>query len=161
MGAVECLWEIFGGTTNSQGFRTLDSHVGLIYGDAITLELENTILEELHRKGFAADNIVFGVGSFTYQYITRDTYGAAIKATYGEVYGEARELVKDPITDNGTKKSAKGLLRVEIENDSYVLYDQQTWDQEEEGELELMFINSRMQRFETLADIRKRLGAIK
>jgi nicotinamide phosphoribosyltransferase len=77
-------------------------------------------------KGFSAGNIVFGVGSYTYQYITRDTFGMAVKATWGVVNGEARNIQKDPKTGDGMKKSATGLLRVEKEGDKFVLYDKQT-----------------------------------
>lgn len=111
-GAIEVLWDIFGGTANDQGYKTLDSHVGLIYGDSITIDRAYRILEGLKAKGFSSGNIVFGIGSYTYQYVTRDTFGSAIKATYGIVNGERRALFKDPITDGGTKKSAKGLLCV-------------------------------------------------
>lgn len=111
-GAVECLWEVFGGTTNEKGFRTLDSHIGLIYGDSITYERAENILHRLAQKGFASDNIVFGVGSFTYQYVTRDTWGFAVKSTYGVINGEEVEIFKAPKTDSGSKHSAKGLLSV-------------------------------------------------
>ena len=90
----------------------LDPHVGLIYGDSITLARADEILRRLEAKGFASANVVFGVGSFTYQYNTRDTFGFAMKATWG---GErrGRALFKEPKTDNGLKRSARGLLRVE------------------------------------------------
>lgn len=154
-GAVECLWDIFGGTLTDKGFKTLDSHVGLIYGDSITIGRQRQILERLMAKGFSASNVVFGVGSYTYQYITRDTFGMAMKATFGVVDGEARELFKDPITDTGgTKKSAKGLLRVEYEDGDFVLYDQQSESQEEDGELQMAFFNSRLHNFQTLSEIR-------
>jgi nicotinamide phosphoribosyltransferase len=64
-------------------------------------------LEGLEAKGFASNNLVFGIGSFTYNYLTRDTFGFAVKATWGQVNGVGRELFKDPITDSGVKKSAK------------------------------------------------------
>ena len=143
-GAVECLWEIFGGTTTATGHRLLDEHVGLIYGDSITLPRMWAILEGLKKKGFASGNIVFGVGSYTYNLMTRDTFGIAMKATYGIVDGEGRELYKDPVTDDGTKKSARGLLRVERENGELVLYDQQTWEQQKQGELNLLYRNGWM-----------------
>lgn len=124
-GAVECLWDIFGGTTTETGHKLLDSHVGVIYGDSITIDRLEEILRRLEAKGFASGNMVFGVGSFTYQYNTRDTYGFAMKATYTEVDGTGRELFKDPITDGGVKKSAKGLLRVVKDaRDEYKLIDQ-------------------------------------
>lgn len=111
-GVIECLWDIFGGTINSKGYKVLDLHIGCIYGDGITLDRARDILERLERKGFAASNIVFGVGSYTYQYTTRDTLGWAMKATYCERNGIGYPITKDPITDNGTKKSHSGLLKV-------------------------------------------------
>ena len=157
-GAVECLWEIFGGTITKEGYKTLDSHVGLIYGDSITLQRAHAILEGLKQKGFAADNIVFGVGSYTYQFVTRDTFGSAIKATWGVVNGEQRELWKDPKTDNGVKKSARGLLRVEKEGNNFVLYDQQTLEQVGLGALRTVFLNGFLCHKEGLYKIRERLS---
>ena len=61
-GAIECLWGIFGGTTNAKGYRVLNPKVGLIYGDSITLERQDTILRKLAAKKFASSNIVLGIG---------------------------------------------------------------------------------------------------
>jgi len=74
-GVIELLWDIFGGTINEQGYKVLDSHIGAIYGDSITPERQVQIYERLAAKKFAATNIVLGIGSFTYQYNTRDTLG--------------------------------------------------------------------------------------
>lgn len=156
-GAVECLWDIFGGDVTDKGYKTLNQRVGLIYGDSITLERAEQIFERLKAKGFSAGNIVFGVGSYVYQYNTRDSYGMAVKATYGVVNGEGRELFKDPITDNGTKKSAKGLLRVEEENGKFVLYDQQTEEQEMAGELRVVFVNGQQENVQTYSQIVNKL----
>lgn len=156
-GAVECLWDNFSGTTNAQGYRTLDSHVGLIYGDSITLERAQSILKRLKNKGFASDNVVFGIGSYTYNYITRDSFGFAVKATWGQVFGEGRNLFKDPITDSGTKKSAKGLLRVEKVNGEFKLFDEQTHQQEQQGELRTVFLNGLLTLDERFECIRERL----
>jgi nicotinamide phosphoribosyltransferase len=139
LGAVECLWNIFGGTVNEKGYKTLNQKVGLIYGDSITLERANEILKRLKEKGFASDNIVFGVGSYTYTYNTRDTFGFAMKATWGLVNGKPVNISKNPKTDSGTKKSAVGLLRVENENGEFVLYDNQTLEQSEQGELRVVY----------------------
>lgn len=158
LGAVETLWDIFGGTTNNKGYKTLSQKVGLIYGDSITVERADDILRRLKAKGFASDNIVFGIGSYTYQYLTRDTLGFAMKATYGQVNGVSIEIVKDPVTDIGkTKKSAKGYLRVEKEGNDFVLYDQQTAEQEEQGELQVVFEDGIAYNVTTLDEIRARL----
>ena len=111
-GVIELLWEIFGGEITEQGYKQLDSHIGCIYGDAITLQRCEEICERLKAKGFASTNMVYGIGSFTYQFNTRDTFGFALKTTYAVVNGEERQLFKDPITDNGVKKSQRGKVAV-------------------------------------------------
>lgn len=111
-GVIELLWDIFGGTVNEKGYKVLDPHVGVIYGDSITYDRANEICRRLEAKGFASTNVVFGIGSFTYQYVTRDTFGFAMKATWAEVNGEGRNLFKDPVTDSGLKRSARGRLAV-------------------------------------------------
>ena len=137
-GVIEALWDIFGGKVNEKGYKELDPHIGAIYGDSITLARAENICARLKAKGFASTNVVLGIGSFTYQYNTRDTFGFAMKATYGEVAGEGREIFKDPITDNGTKKSAKGLLRVEKGLQGIELKEQVSWE-EEGGEMKNSF----------------------
>lgn len=160
-GAVQCLWEVFGGTETSTGHKLLDSHVGLIYGDSITLERAINILTRLEKKGFASANVVFGIGSFTYQYNTRDNYGFAVKSTAGKINGEMVEIFKDPITDaGGVKKSAKGFLVVERDESThvkYILKDQQ--ESYEGGELEVVFRNGQLIRDETLETIRGRVNS--
>lgn len=156
-GSIEILWEIFGGTVTEQGYKVLDSHIGLIYGDSITLEVAQEIFKRLEAKGFAATNVVLGVGSYTQQYLTRDSLGLAVKATYTEVDGKGYELFKDPVTDSGMKKSAKGLLRIEKEGDNFVLYDQQTVEQEQQGVLQTVFKDGKIYNETTLTEIRNRL----
>lgn len=156
-GAVEILWDIFGGTVNEKGYKELHPRVGLIYGDSITLERQQEILSRLEAKGFASSNVVFGIGSYSYQYNTRDTFGMAMKATYGVVNGEAREIFKDPITDDGIKKSARGLLRVDLVEGEYVLTDQCTREQANGGELKLVFKDGKLLNETSLEEIRDRL----
>lgn len=138
LGTMSILWDIFGGTINSKGYKQLDPHIGVIYGDIITLDRCKAILEGLEAQGFASTNIVFGIGSYTYQYVTRDTFGFAMKATYGEVNGEKREIFKDPLTDGGVKKSAKGLLHV---GEDLKLTECVTEEFEKHGLLQTVFEN--------------------
>ncbi|OBY73732.1 nicotinate phosphoribosyltransferase [Acinetobacter gyllenbergii] len=156
-GAVQCLWEIFGGTETVQGYKVLNERVGLIYGDSITLERAQNILKGLEAKGFASNNLVFGIGSYTYNYLTRDSFGFAVKATWGQVNGVGRELFKDPVTDSGVKKSAKGLLRVEQTENGFELFDQQSFEQEKMGALQTVFENGQLLRECSLDQIRERL----
>lgn len=124
-GSIELLWDTFSGTINDKGFKELDSHIGLIYGDSITLERQWAILERLAEKGFASSNVVLGIGSYTYNYSTRDTFGFAVKATATQVDDEFIELFKDPKTGDKLKKSARGLLMVEQQDGNFILRDQQ------------------------------------
>lgn len=157
-GVIERLWDTFGGEKNTKGFKVLDSHIGCIYGDSITLDIAQDICLRLKEKGFASSNIVFGVGSFTYQYNTRDTYGFAMKATYGEVNHIGREIYKDPITDDGTKKSLRGLLCVTKNDGKYIVKDRCTWEEEDKGCLEPVYLNGEILRTYTLETIRRRLN---
>lgn len=154
-GAYELLWDIFGGTINEKGYKILNPKVGMIYGDSITLERQKQILERLEAKGFAASNLVLGIGSFTYEYVTRDTFGFAMKATWGQVNGIAKNIFKNPKTDSGFKKSAKGMLMVYKENNNLKLKDNCTSDEENSGLLEVVFENGKLIREVTLAEIRK------
>lgn len=156
-GAVECLWDIFGGTYTDKGYRLLNQRVGLIYGDSITLERASAILAGLDAKGFASGNIVFGIGSYTYQHSTRDTFGHAYKATWGVVDGGPREIFKDPATGDGLKKSAKGLLKVIKEGKDYKLIDQCDEVDEKLGLLQTVFLNGKLTKFQSIADIRTQL----
>lgn len=157
-GAIECMWETFGGTITDKGFKLLDSHIGLIYGDSITLQRQKDILEGLKAKGFASFNVVLGIGSYTYEYVTRDTYGFAMKATYGEVNGEPRNIFKDPKTDDGTKRSAKGLMQVTEVNGELKMKDQCTWEEEKQGLLKTVFENGKVVNEQSLTEIRNRIN---
>jgi nicotinamide phosphoribosyltransferase len=156
-GVIELLWDTFGGVVNEKGYKELDGHIGAIYGDSITVTRATEICERLKAKGFASTNVVLGIGSYTYQYNTRDTFGFAMKATYGEVNGEGREIFKDPITDDGTKKSAKGLMKIINEDGKYQLIDQATWEQEKSGELKEVFRDGKLLIDQSLSEIRSRL----
>lgn len=179
-GLIECLWDTFGGTVNELGYKVLDPHVGAIYGDSITLERAEEISKRLEAKGFASTNIVFGIGSFSYQYHTRDTFGFAVKATSATVNGEERLLFKDPKTDDGTKRSQRGRVVVAKAPDIsdlevYQLTGQQTgnrlvWkdglneSQEHElqqgvwNALEPVFLDGKLLVDQDLATIRERLA---
>lgn len=156
-GVIELLWDAFGGTVNAKGYKELIPQIGAIYGDSITTGRAAEICERLKQKGFASTNVVLGIGSFTYQYNTRDTFGFAMKATYGEVKGEGRAIFKDPITDDGTKKSAKGLMKVINESGTYKLIDQVSWEEEQTGELKEVFRDGKILIDQSLAEIREKV----
>lgn len=157
-GALECLWDIFGGTINEVGYKELDSHIGLIYGDAITVDRAKIILDLMEGEGFASSNIVFGVGSYTYQYVTRDTFGFAMKATSAVINDKRKTIFKDPITADGSKKSAKGLLCVDLKDNEFILYEDVTEGLENTGALETVFENGKIMKGTHLSEIRAKLN---
>lgn len=164
LGTIQILWDVFGGTVNSKGYKQLDPHIGAIYGDSITYDRALAILRGLEAKGFASTNIVFGIGSFTYQYVTRDTFGMAMKATSGVIHGQRVTISKNPKTDNGLKKSAKGLLCVDPIKGAHGIVgyklreDVSELEEAHEGALETVFFNGAPGRLQTLAEIRERLA---
>lgn len=161
-GSIQCLWEIFGGHINSKGYKVLDPHIGLIYGDAITPETANEILSRLEQFGFASENVVFGIGSYSLGYYTRDTFGFAMKATYAIIDGKERMLFKDPKTDDGTKRSQRGRVAVVKFNGELTVVDglnHHSYEYNFAGidQLEDVFVDGKLVRDESLAEIRERL----
>ena len=181
-GVIELLWDIFGGTINEQGYKVLDPHIGAIYGDSITLERQVEIYKRLKTKGFAATNIVVGVGSYSLVYMTRDQAGYAAKDAWFEVEEPINEIpdsiateeyfdssffkpkkksyniYKDPITDNGTKKSLKGLLAVHGYPDELYVVQECTPEGENTGLLKVIYEDGQFFNQITLTEIRERIN---
>jgi len=165
-GVIELLWDIFGGIVNDQGYKVLDPHIGAIYGDSITLDRQVEIYKRLEAKGFAATNIVLGVGSFTYQFNTRDTFGFAAKGSWFEVEGPSHpstrdikrkgyNIYKDPVTDDGTKKSLKGMIRV---NEDFTVEQECSPEREDGGLLQTIFEDGEFKNQQSLSLIRMRIN---
>lgn len=177
-GVIELLWDIFGGDISANGFKRLDSHIGAIYGDSINLERQIQIYDRLESKGFTATNIVLGIGSFSYVYMTRDQAGYAVKGAWFEVEEIKIENVldkegyhledvitktsyniyKDPITDDGTKKSLKGFQFV---NDKYEVEGEVTEEKafSEENMLKTIYKDGKFFNQTTLEEIRERINS--
>lgn len=175
------LWDIFGGTINSKGYKVLNPHVKALYGDSITIQRAEQIYEILEKNGFAASNVSLGVGSFSFHCIqedgelkvfTRDTFSMAQKSVYAEFTKpdgsiDKMPIYKDPKTDREAgggnfKKSQKGCCAV-IWRDKWskeITYvDGLTWEESMSDTLmETIFKDGKMVKEETLADIRNRLN---
>lgn len=175
------LWDIFGGTVNSKGYKVLDPHVKAIYGDSITPQRCEAIYKILKENGFAINNVSLGVGSFSMQCLetiieepmgeynmakkcyapyTRDTFGIAVKATYAEdENGNPIMIFKNPKTDSGNfKKSQRGCCRVYKTDNGYAYDDGLTWaEAQEENELTTVFENGEFVKRYTLNEVRQNL----
>lgn len=167
---VKTLWNHFGGSVNSKGYKVLDPHIGVIYGDGCTLKNVKEVWEALTEAGFAANNIFYGVGAFCFTALvdedkvivgTRDTFGIAMKATYAEIGGKKVNLFKDPKTDTSKlKKSHKGCIVVKEENGELSATDGYTFEEarsQADNKLVPFFKDGKLLNPDTFIDIRNRL----
>ena len=165
---IEKLWETFGGTVNKKGFKVLNPHIGIIYGEGCTLFKVRKIWEELERRGFAANNIAFGVGAFCFSAFfdnerlvvnTRDTYGCAMKATFGVIDGKPIPIYKDPKTDtDNLKKSHRGCCKVVEGPEGFICIDGfNNWVDDKDTLLRTMFKNGKIIVEEDFNTIRNRI----
>jgi nicotinamide phosphoribosyltransferase len=165
LGLVRLLAAEFGTVTNAKGYLELDPHIGMIYGDSITYDRANEMCARLEALGFASTNIVLGIGSFTYQFVTRDTLGMAMKSTWAQVDGVGRNLFKDPVTDRNAdgfsiKKSATGRLAVNRDDDGELyLIEEATPEEEAESLLRPIFCDGTFYATQSFGDIRAVLEA--
>lgn len=163
------LWDEFGGTINSKGYKVLDPHVKAIYGDSITLQRCEAIYKILEENGFAASNVALGVGSFSFQCVeedgmlkpfTRDTFSSCIKATYCEINDMPYPIFKNP-KDGGFKKSQKGCcVVVENEEGELSFVDGYNWQQAVShayNKLQPIFKDGKLLREQNIQEIRARL----
>lgn len=161
------LWEEFGGTVNSKGYKVLDPHVKAIYGDSITVQRCEQIYKILEENGFACSNVALGVGSFSMQCIeedgtlkpfTRDTFSSCIKATYCEISDRPYPIFKNP-KEGGFKKSQKGCCAVfKDDNGEYTFKDGYTWKDavnNSNNRLVTVFKDGKMIREQSLSEIRQ------
>ena len=168
-GTLDLLWEIFGGTINSKGYRVLNPHIGVVYGDSITIQNCESICNHMRNLGYAVENVVFGAGSYSFQYNTRDTQGWAYKVTYAEVSGKPVLIYKDPKTSDGTKKSQKGMVRVYWNKNDEITYidgitiGQVVTDDLKDSDfdmLETVFVDGKLVKETNLNEIRERIHKV-
>ncbi|SLK65899.1 putative nicotinate phosphoribosyltransferase [Mycobacteroides abscessus subsp. bolletii] len=157
-GVVNLLAETFGTVTNAKGYRELEPHIGAIYGDSITFERADAITRNLMVQGYASTTVVFGFGSYTYQYQTRDVFKLAVKATWVQIDGVGHDILKDPVTDDGSKKSATGRLAVRraMSGEPYLI-EHADADQEADNELKLVFEDGKLLRQYSFTEVRETL----
>lgn len=143
-GMVETMYEIFGGTVNSKGYKVLNPGIKAVYGDSITITRAKKIYERLAAKGFAANNVSLGVGSFSFQALenedgslspfTRDTFSIACKTThskYVDEYGTVCErwVYKDP-RGWSQKKSQRGLCQIYFDENGELTYKDEMYEKD-------------------------------
>lgn len=141
-GMVETMYELFGGSVNSKGYKVLNPGIKAVYGDSITITRAKEIYKRLEAKGFAANNVSLGVGSFSFQALenedgtlspfTRDTFSVCVKCShskYCDENGEIQErfVYKDP-KGWSSKKSTKGLCQIYFDENGELTYKDEKYE---------------------------------
>ncbi|MDQ6963230.1 MAG: nicotinate phosphoribosyltransferase [Mariprofundaceae bacterium] len=108
---LNILGQKFGRSLNAQGFFELPPQVRVIQGDGIDYEMTQDILQHIQEHQWSANNISFGMGGGLLQKLHRDTQKFAFKCSQVVVNGQARDVFKQPMTDQG-KASKKGRLKL-------------------------------------------------
>ena len=141
-GMVETMYEIFGGSVNSKGYKVLNPGIKAVYGDSITITRAKKIYERLATKGFAANNVSLGVGSFSFQGLenedgtislfSRDTFSIAVKCTHSKYEDEhgtvcERWVYKSP-KNFSQKKSQRGLCQIYFGENGELTYKDEKYE---------------------------------
>ncbi|MBD9511561.1 nicotinate phosphoribosyltransferase [Ensifer sp. ENS10] len=112
---VKKLWEIFGGTTNSKGYKVLNPKVGVIQGDGMNGDSIGRLVTALVAEGFSIDNIAFGMGGGLLQGHMRDDMRFAMKANAIDFGSGWVDVQKKPATD--PSKASKAGRQAVVLND--------------------------------------------
>lgn len=105
------LAEGFGTTVNTKGYRVLDPHVGIIYGDSLTEDNIGDSLELLKQNGFSAETSVYGCGSYLVRKLNRDTLRFAFKSSAQKRNGIWFDVFKKPKDESKASNSITVLLQ--------------------------------------------------
>jgi nicotinamide phosphoribosyltransferase len=156
----EILFDRFGFTTNSKGYRVLPRQIRVIQGDGIEYESIQLIYKTLMANGISAENLLLGMGGALLQKVNRDTQKFALKCSCAEVNGEIIDVQKSPIemSEQGEliksfKTSKAGKLKL-IQTEEGL----RTVRESESGEnvLETVFENGEIKKSYTFEEIRER-----
>lgn len=153
------IWKNVGGKVNENGYKVIDPHYGVIYGDGINIESVEKIMKTVVDYGkYAASNVVFGSGGGLLQACTRDTHKFAFKCAANYRNGQWEDVFKDPITDTG-KRSKRGRLAVVKDGGVYKTIRLEELNGRTD-ELQTVFLNGDIVKKETFKDVRKRVGIL-
>ena len=117
------LADAYGYTVNDAGYWQIDASIGLIYGDGINEISIREILSAMEKDGWAASNIVFGMGGALLQAVNRDTMKWAQKTSYGSINGVGFGVSKDPITDPGKKSKTGRVTTMKLADGNFAVGD--------------------------------------
>lgn len=157
LNVVDMLALDIGNTVNSKGFRVLDPHVRVLWGDGIDHSDVWNILMELKLAGYSAENMVFGMGGGLLQKVNRDTQRFAFKCSAQKRNGEWHDISKHPL--HGGKNSKKGRLALVQNRGGFTTVSEQSLiEAEGTNALQTVFENGEITKYYTFDEVRKNAG---
>jgi nicotinamide phosphoribosyltransferase len=157
----DILFDKFGFTVNSKGYKVLPPQVRVIQGDGIDLNSIPTIYEALKLQKISAENILLGMGGALLQKVNRDTQKFALKCSYAEINGEWVNVKKQPLEMNeegalvkSFKTSKAGKLKLVKTNTGYQTMD--VYSNNFDDQLQTVFEDGAITRSDSFEQIRER-----
>ncbi|MEO1662073.1 MAG: nicotinate phosphoribosyltransferase [Pseudomonadota bacterium] len=152
---ISTLYDKFGGSINSKGYRVLNPAVRVLQGDGMSITAIASLLTRLGEEGWSAENIACGMGGGLLQNVNRDTLNFAMKANaVCEATGEWRDAQKKPAEDL-SKSSKAGRQKVTFDGQTYKTQRIDAGS-EDQGDLKTVFRNGEILKSERFEDIRER-----
>ncbi|MDO5811121.1 MAG: nicotinate phosphoribosyltransferase [Methanobrevibacter sp.] len=151
---IDCLnllSEGFGSHLTDKGYKVFDLNIGLLWGDGLNYQKIRDILFAMKSAGWAAQNIIFGMGGGLHTAVNRDTQRNAFKCSAQLRDGVWHDIFKNPL--DSSKKSKTGRFKLIRENNSFRTVP---IDSESEDYLQTVFKDGELLIDDTFADIKQR-----
>ena len=151
---IDCLnllSEGFGSHLTDKGYKVFDLNIGLLWGDGLNYQKIRDILFAMKSAGWAAQNIIFGMGGGLHTAVNRDTQRNAFKCSAQLRDGVWHDIFKNPL--DSSKKSKTGRFKLIRENNSFRTVP---IDSEGEDYLQTVFKDGELLIDDTFADIKQR-----
>lgn len=141
----------FGSYKTDKGYKVFDSNIGLLWGDGLNYHKIRDILFAMKSNGWAAENIIFGMGGGLHSAVTRDTQRNAFKCSAQKRDGKWFDIFKNPLDSSKKSKTGRFKLIKDGNNFKTIKYD-------EDGEdiLQTVFKDGELLIDDSFAQIQKR-----
>lgn len=151
---IDCLnilEEGFGSYLTDKGYKVFDSNIGLLWGDGLNYHKIRDILFAMKSNGWAAENIVFGMGGGLHTSVNRDTQRNAFKCSAQLRNNKWFDIYKNPL--DSSKKSKTGRFKLIKEDNSFKTVSIDSYG---EDYLRPVFRNGELLIEDTFGDIKSR-----
>ena len=141
----------FGCHLTDNGYKVFDMNIGLLWGDGLNYQKIRDILFAMKSNGWAAENIIFGMGGGLHTAVNRDTQRNAFKCSAQLRDGKWNDIFKNPL--DSSKKSKTGRFKLIRDNNSFKTV---SIDTEGEDYLQTVFKDGELLVDEKFSDIKAR-----